>query len=133
MKKLFLIVTIVFMTTAISNVFGQTAREVKLSANKQTVDAGSKLTFKLIKVEDSRCPTDVDCIWAGNAVVKFSIAKGKSAAKIFELDSAETSKKITFEGYEIALKDLSPIRKTTDTSPINYIVKLTMTKMPKGK
>jgi hypothetical protein len=132
MKKSFVIVTII-LAAAILNVFGQSAKEIKLSSDKQVADKSSKLTFKLIKVEDSRCPADVDCIWAGNAKVKISIAKGKSAAKMFELDSAETSKKITFEGYEIALKDLSPIRKTTDTSPINYIVKLNLAKMTKAK
>jgi hypothetical protein len=121
------------MSAAILNVFGQSAKEVKLSSNKQTVDSGSKLTFKLIKVEDTRCPADVNCVWSGNAIVKLSIAKGKSAAKMFELNTALEPKIISYQGYEITLKDLSPVRKSTDTSPINYIVKLNLAKMPKTK
>jgi hypothetical protein len=132
MKKSFVIVTII-LAAAILNVFGQSAKEIKLSSDKQVADKGSKLTFKLITVEDSRCPPDVDCIWAGNAKVKISIAKGKSAAKMFELNTALEPKIISYQGYEITLKDLSPTRKSIDASPINYIVKLILAKTAKSK
>ncbi len=132
MKKSIVVLTII-LATAILNVFGQSAKEIKLSANKQVADKSSKLTFKLITVEDSRCPADVDCVWAGNAIVKISIAKGKSAAKMFELNTALEPKIISYQGYEITLKDLSPTRKSTDTSPINYAVKLNLSKTPKAK
>jgi hypothetical protein len=132
MKKSFVIVTII-LAAAILNVFGQSSKEIKLSSNKQTVDSGSKLTFKLITVEDSRCPADVDCVWAGNAKLTISIAKGKSAAKMFELNTALEPNVISYQGYNITLKDLSPGRKSTDTSPIIYAVKLNLSKMPKSK
>jgi hypothetical protein len=132
MKKSFVIVTII-LAAAILNVFGQTAKEIKLSSNKQTVDSGSKLTFKLITVEDTRCPADVDCVWAGNAIVKISIAKGKSAAKMFELNTGIEPNIILYQGYNITLKDLSPTRKSTDTSPVTYIVKLNLAKILKSK
>lgn len=133
MKKLFLILTIILMTAAISNVFGQSAKEIKLSANKQTVDAGSKLTFKLIEVKDSRCPADVNCVWAGNAVVKLSIAKGKSAAKMFELNTGIEPNFISYQGYTITLTELSPTPKSNDSSAKNYTVKLALSKTPKAK
>jgi hypothetical protein len=133
MKKIILIATIIFVTSAISNVFGQSVKEVKLSAEKQTVDSGSKLTFKLIEVKDTRCPADVNCVWSGNAIVKLSIAKGKSAAKMFELNTASDPKTITFQGYEISLKDLSPTPKSNETNKIKYTAILTLTKMPKTK
>jgi hypothetical protein len=84
MKKLIVMATIIF-AASISNVFAQSVKEVKLASAKQTVDKASKFTFKLIEVEDSRCPPDTNCVWAGNAKVKISIAKGKNVAKIFEL------------------------------------------------
>jgi uncharacterized lipoprotein YajG len=133
MKKLFLIVAIIFATAAISNVFGQSLKEVKLSADKQAVDKGSKLTFKLIEVKDTRCPADVNCVWSGNAIVKLSIAKGKSAAKMFELNTALDPKTITFQGYEIAIRELSPTPKTTDTKAAKYSAILTVAKTSKPK
>jgi hypothetical protein len=132
MKKSLVIVTII-LAAAVLNVFGQSAKEIKLSSNKQIADKSSKLTFKLIAVEDSRCPPDVNCVWAGNAIVKISVAKGKSAAKTFELNTALEPKVISYQGYEITLKDLSPTRKSTDTSPVNYLVKLNLAKTQKSK
>jgi hypothetical protein len=133
MKKLFLVLTIILAMAAVSSIFGQSVKEVKLSADKQAVDSGSKLTFKLIEVKDTRCPADVNCVWSGNAIVKLSIAKGKSAAKMFELNTALDPKTISFQGYEISLKDLSPTIKSTDTDKVKYTAKLTLTKMPKSK
>jgi hypothetical protein len=132
MKKLLIIATIIF-AASLSNGFAQSVKEVKLATDKQAVDKGSKFTFKLIEVEDSRCPPDTNCIWAGNAKVKFSIAKGKGAAKIFELNSAIDPKPIVFEGYEIGLKELSATPKSTDPRPIKYALKLSLKKMPKSK
>lgn len=44
----------------------------------QNID-GIKITF-LEVLEDSRCPKDVDCIWAGEAKIKISIKeKGKAS------------------------------------------------------
>jgi hypothetical protein len=132
MKKLLVIITFVLIAT-ISNVFGQSVKEVKLSMDKQVADKGSKLTFKLIEVKDTRCPADVNCVWSGNAIVKLSIAKGKSAAKMFELNTALDPKTITFHGYEIAIKDLSPTPKTTDTKAAKYSAILTLAKVSKPK
>jgi hypothetical protein len=133
MKKLILIATIIFAAATISNVFGQTAKEIKFSSTKYAVDKASKFTFKLIEVEDSRCPADVDCIWAGSAKVKFSIAIGKAAAKTFEINSNIDPQTVNYQGYEFSLKDLTPTPKSTDAKPIQYAVKLSMIKKAKAK
>jgi len=59
-------------------------------------------------VEDSRCPTDTNCIWASNAKINIKISKGKSAAKTFELNTNLEPQIITFAGYEIKLTNLTP-------------------------
>ena len=130
MKKILLLVVLVF---GLGNVlFAQNTKEINLSSNKQTVDSASKFKFKLIAVEDSRCPADVNCVWAGNAKIKISLAKGKSAAKMFELNSGLEPRSIVFEGYEIMIKDISPTKKSNDPNPVKYSVKLILTKMPKS-
>src|SRR5690554_6743820 len=44
----------------------------------------SGISIKFVEVlEDSRCPTDVECIWAGRARVKVSVSSnGKETEKI---------------------------------------------------
>lgn len=72
------------------------------------VDSG-RLFIKFISVvEDSRCPINARCVWAGNAKIKISVAKGKMAPKTFELNSLTKPTSIKIYGYEIEFVDLSP-------------------------
>ena len=132
MKKLLFIATIIFALATISSVFAHGTKEVKLSINKQTIASGSKLKIKLIEIEDSRCPEDVNCVWAGNAVIKFTVSKGKLAAKTFELNSGTEPMSVTYQGYEIKIKDITPNRKSAESGKlIEQSVILTIGKMPK--
>lgn len=75
---------------------------------RKTVDHG-KLTVKFVSVvEDSRCPINAKCIWAGNAKIKISIKKGRHAARIFELNSTLNPKSVEIEGYKITYQDVKP-------------------------
>jgi hypothetical protein len=132
MKKILFIATIIFALATISSVFAQGTKDVKLSINKQTIASGSKLKIKLIEIKDTRCPVDVDCVWAGNAVIKFSVSKGKSAAKAFELNSGIEPMSVSYQGYEIKIKDISPRLKSTESDkPIQQLVILTIGKTSK--
>ena len=68
-----------------------------------------KINVKVVAVvEDSRCPVNVNCVWAGNAKIKITLAKGKKAAKTFDLNSTLDPQFIVFEGYDIRFVDLTP-------------------------
>ncbi len=55
-------------------------------------------------LEDSRCPIDVQCVWAGTVRVRTLLSSGLGeAAQIFEL-----GKPITTEAEEITLVDVLP-------------------------
>lgn len=76
---------------------------------QQKTAARGKIIVKVAAVvEDSRCPVGVNCVWAGNAKIKITLAKGKKAAKSFELNSTLQPQSIIFEGYEFRLVDLTP-------------------------
>jgi hypothetical protein len=132
MKKLIFIATIIFVFATISNVFAQGTKDVKLSINKQTIASGSKLKIKLIEIKDTRCPVDVDCIWAGNAVIKFSVSKGNSAAKTFELNTTSEPISVSYQCYEIKIKEISPQLKSAESDKsVQQFVILTIGKTPK--
>lgn len=68
-----------------------------------------KITVRFVAIDsDSRCPANVNCIWAGNARVKISVWKGRKRATSFELNSMLDPKVATFEGYDIQFVDLTP-------------------------
>ncbi len=41
---------------------------------KQSARVGQDVTVQVDSIQDSRCPVNADCIWAGNAVVRFTLS-----------------------------------------------------------
>jgi len=86
-------------------------REFKLRPGQQASVKGTKLriTFMSVK-DDSRCPKDVTCVWAGNATVRLWVTNGRSS-KSLTLNTAKSqslSNEVVYQGYKITLVDLSP-------------------------
>jgi hypothetical protein len=81
-------------------------------------------------IEDSRCPEDANCVWAGNAKVRIKIGKANGAVKTFELSSNLEPKTVAFEGYEIKLTNLDPKPRTNIRINRNgYAAAFTVTKI----
>jgi hypothetical protein len=48
---------------------------LRVQINKEKRLAKSTLSVRFVElVEDSRCPTDTNCIWAGNAKIKIRVS-----------------------------------------------------------
>jgi hypothetical protein len=128
---------IVFLSLILTLVFGsvmtvnaQTSQQVTVRLNKQTKASRSKLTIKFVAVEDSRCPQDVDCIWAGNAKVTVKVTNSKGASKTFDLNSNLQPQTVKFDGYEIKLGAVIPSpRSTVRINPNGYTASFTITKL----
>lgn len=105
MKTLFLalILTFVFGT------FAAAQTSVKIGVGKQKTATTDKLKIKFVTmVEDSRCPTDTNCIWAGNAKIKIKVTDFRGRTKFFDLNTGSQPQAATFAGYDIRLEDLTP-------------------------
>jgi hypothetical protein len=84
---------------------------------------GERATFKDISIrplsieEDSRCPADVQCIWAGRVRVKLQVISGMgTATSIVTLGQAFTT-----EAEVITLIDVTPAKHgSTEISPAAY-------------
>lgn len=119
MKK-FIIITAITLLTAMSTL-AKTPETFSVELCKQKVTTIGKITVKFLEVvEDSRCPPNVTCIWAGNAKVKISVNKGRKAAMTFELNSGLDPKTIVFEGYDITFVDLSKIPRDESKAQLVY-------------
>ena len=98
---------------------GQTAR----------VD-GAALTVSFIGVpEDSRCPTDVVCIWAGNGAVSLSITDDTGAKNNVVLNTTLSPRSVRSSAYEISLTGLKPAPKQASPIPLaEYVATLRITR-----
>lgn len=70
------------------------------------------VTFDAV-VSDSRCPVDVQCIRAGEAVVRVSVARGDQAPGTVELATAPNRDRAAVGEYLLALTRVLPEPNTT--------------------
>ena len=107
--KTFIIILFTAAFGFLAQVQAQTAKEVRVGISREKAIVRNKLNLRFLDVvEDSRCPKDAQCIWAGNAKVKVQINKPGGTPKIFEINSGIEPQTILIEGYEIRLVALTP-------------------------
>lgn len=85
---------------------------LKEGENKFLKEYEMNVTFKRM-VEDSRCPKDVQCIWAGNAIAEVEFMGTYTRPVTVQLSTTNDAKKgyansEKFNGYKITLEDVSP-------------------------
>jgi hypothetical protein len=107
---------ILFVLLAACACAAQTARvgrEFKIKAGRVVTLDGGRLRVRFVRVaEDSRCPLDVDCVWAGNAEVLFEVGgRGWGGKKTLTLNtnaSPERPGEGRYGRYTLKLVSLSP-------------------------
>lgn len=83
-------------------------QKVTVQLGKTATESHSKVKVEFVElVEDSRCPADVNCVWAGNAKIKIKVTK-KGKSQTIELNSGMANKDNAFAGYTFALEKLTP-------------------------
>jgi hypothetical protein len=94
-----------------------------------TIDGGA-LTLTFDKVAgDSRCPTGVQCIWAGNGAVVLTVAPAGTASYSVQLNTTLTPSTATAGTYRISLVGLKPYPKQGSVIPAaSYIATLRVDK-----
>lgn len=68
---------------------------------------GTQLTFAGV-LEDSRCPTDVVCVWPGRAVLAFDLTTAAGSAQPFEVVYEGRPTTQTSDGSAVTVLDLQP-------------------------
>lgn len=111
MKKLFLSLILTLIFGGIVQTQAQTS--VTVGVGKQKTATTDKIKIKFLSlVEDSRCPTDANCVWAGNAKIKVLITNRRGKSETFEINTNTGAKGAVFGGWAINLVSLSPAPKT---------------------
>ncbi len=105
-------------------------RTTEIKYGESKVYADYNLTINLDSVlSDSRCPQNVNCIWAGNAEVRFIYSKDDKTVK-FVLNTLTSFRTDTLiYGYRIKLVDLTPYPEVgVTTEQIKYKAELKVIK-----
>ena len=94
----------------------------------ETIGVGElRLTFRSVE-DDSRCPIDAVCVWAGDAEIALKIEQGNQAA-VAALHTMLEPKKTEWNGYTIALVSVAPSRNSaTALDPKDYRAQILVTR-----
>ncbi|HWQ18798.1 MAG TPA: cupredoxin family copper-binding protein [Methanotrichaceae archaeon] len=92
------------------------------------------IEVKFINVTgDSRCPSDVACIWAGQATVLVDVIKEGRDMGIFNLTSTTSSGGLaakSFDGYSVRLDKIEPYPKSSQKIELSdYVATLVVQKI----
>ena len=101
-----------------------------LKAFNSATIAGEGLTVTFNGVlSDSRCPSDVSCVWAGNAEVQLILSKAGFPSDTVVVNTGLSPQSASYQGYTVALQGLAPTPVSTSTiAPGDYVATLLVTK-----
>jgi len=107
--------------------------EFSLRPGQQTSINGEDLTIKFKSVSnDSRCPTDAQCIWAGNAEINVDLTKTGNPSSTIQLNTAGSTdlpNEANYLNYTIRITELQPYPKVDSTiAQADYMAKFIVSK-----
>ncbi len=115
----------------------------ELKINQAALIESENVEIKFLRVlEDSRCPTNVNCAWSGQIVADVSVSKNGKPVGTFALNNIEATRnkdKKVFEDYALTLLKAEPTRfyanyggsdaKINDIKPEDYVLSFLLTKV----
>lgn len=108
-----LLFTLISIIGLVGVALANNTETVALKMGQKKSVAKRQFTIKLMSVtEDSRCPTDSNCIWAGNAKVNVKVTDSYGNSKVLEMNTTMGPKGDQFNGYAINLTALTPSPKS---------------------
>lgn len=104
-------------------------REFDLGVGQEARVQGTPVTIRFIGVaEDSRCPADVQCVWAGNAAAQFVLSSSAGPSTDAALNTTLEPRTVIFSGYRVRVAGVKPATRSGVSIPAgDYVVTLDVT------
>ena len=101
---------------------------ITLHVNESTFLETENLQITLDSIDDSRCPTDVTCIWAGEAKANLSLMHNEQFENL-TLSTMEKSYTSSFDGYLFSLLKVDPYPvSTANVTDADYLATILISK-----
>jgi hypothetical protein len=96
-------------------------QEFTLRGGQEAMISGENLRLRFTEVlEDSRCPTEVECFWTGQARIAVLVESAGSPSTTADFNtnpaSGQNVQTVEVDDYTIWLKSLDPYPRTPDES-----------------
>jgi hypothetical protein len=89
---------------------------------------GARITFRRV-TEDSRCPVDVTCVWAGDAKIELAISRNGAGDDVRVLSLTPLNNETSSGSLRIRFVGLAPVPRQSDGSATRaYVAQLVVTR-----
>jgi hypothetical protein len=85
--------------------------------------SGTRIIFNKVR-EDSRCPSDVTCVWAGDAKIEITIARDGSPNDTRILSLTPSNNEVSSSDLRIRFAGLAPVPRQSDGNKRAYVAQL---------
>jgi hypothetical protein len=87
-----------------------TGREFEIKAGESVSIEGTSLDLRFSRVaQDSRCPADATCVWAGDAEAVFAVVeRGRPESSLSLHTDASRGQHASVDGWTLTLRGLQP-------------------------
>ena len=115
---------LLLLLAALAGAAPNTLAKTKAQLNEEfRIKVGQQVTIKKLSIKfsavnsESRCPTGVQCIWAGNAAIAVEISKKnkKPVPATLNTNTGVQPNELDYKGYKIKLVGLNPYPKINET------------------
>jgi hypothetical protein len=87
-------------------------------------DGVTRIAFLGVR-SDSRCPVDVECVWAGNAEVQIGVAFGMGPTVPYVLNTGLEPRAVAFGTFRLTVAELRPAPVSFRRIPSDhYVIRL---------
>ena len=94
---------------------GSLNQEIQLAPNQQAAYQQQGLAVEFVRVlEDSRCPTDTTCVWAGEVKVQLATRLDTAEPVQHEIKAGEYA---TVGAFRVVIVNVQPVRVSTRQIP----------------
>jgi len=99
---------------------------IQLAPGESAYFDAADLQVKFVGIDsDSRCPSDVACVWAGEVLVRLTLRKDGRTKEL----GIKESQSLPVEGYSVTVLQVLPPRKSSQPiPPADYRVTLKLTR-----
>ncbi|MEO8335781.1 MAG: hypothetical protein ABI664_12465 [bacterium] len=96
-------------------------QSVELSVGESANVTPGSVRVQFVNVADSRCPSDVVCVTAGDAMIVVAF-NGAGADRTDTLYLVRQPKSVTYGGYRFEATDVQPYPKSSEQQPSKTLI-----------
>ena len=87
-------------------------QSIQLAEGQSAMVSNTSVVVQFVSANDSRCPSDVVCVSAGEAVISLSLA-GAAASRTDTVRLVKQPRAVTYGGFVFEATDLQPYPRST--------------------